>query len=389
MNKHYFFSQPHQPFFVLAFINAILSMFTFMLILKGFLPSQISATAYHAYSLIYMLFTPAFLAFLFTTFPRFSGTEIIPQQNYMTVFWILLGASVLYQVGIFFSSSLLIAAMILMFLGQLLAVKVLLNVYNSSVHDEKKDQEWILIGMAFGLFAHLLSILSIWLPTLHNFSIQISIYLYLFIVIFAVAQRMVPFFSHATVKKNKERFKVVIGLIALHVILETIQEGSSFFVDMILAYLIGKELWQWKLPFPNPNPLVWILLIALYWVPVSFALASITNFLSLMNGTNFLSLDIHALALGFFFTILIGFGTRVTLGHSGNLMKADRLTTILFYWTQLVVASRILTSLAVANSWGFIVFFDIALTVWMVMFGLWASRFFAVLIFGKKLESKE
>jgi uncharacterized protein involved in response to NO len=279
--------------------------------------------------------------------------------------------------------------MILMFIGNLLAVKILLNVYNSSVHEEKKDQEWILIGMAFGLFAHLLSILSIWLPTLHNFSIQISIYLYLFIVIFAVAQRMVPFFSHATVKKNKERFKVVIGLIALHVILETIQEGSSFFVDMILAYLIGKELWQWKLPFPNPNPLVWILLIALYWVPVSFALASITNFLSLMNGTNFLSLDIHALALGFFFTILIGFGTRVTLGHSGNLMKADRLTTILFYWTQLVVATRILTSLAVANSWGFIVFFDIALTVWMVMFGLWASRFFAVLIFGKKLESKE
>jgi uncharacterized protein involved in response to NO len=158
---------------------------------------------------------------------------------------------------------------------------------------------------------------------------------------------------------------------------------------MILAYLTGKELWQWKLPFPNPNPLIWILLLALYWVPISFLIASISNFLSLLHGTNFLSLDIHTLALGFFFTMLIGFGTRVTLGHSGNIMRADRLTTTLFYWTQVVVATRILTSLAVANSWGFIVFFDITLTVWMVMFGLWASRFFAVLINGKKLESNE
>ncbi len=386
MNKHYFFSQPHQPFFVLAFVNAIISMFIFMLLLKGFLPNQVSATAYHAYSLIYMLFTPAFLAFLFTTFPRFSGTEIIAQQKYMTIFWMFLTASILYQVGIFFSTSLLVTAMVLMLIANILAVKLLLNIYTSSPYEEKEDQEWILVGMAFGLFSHLLSILSIALPSLYNFSIQLSIYLYLFIVIFTVAQRMVPFFSHTTVLKNKERFKVVIGLIVLHVILETIQEGSSFLVDMLLAYLIGKELWQWKLPFPNPNPLVWILLISLYWVPVGFALASITNFLSLMYGTNFLSLDIHALALGFFFTMLIGFGTRVTLGHSGNMMRADKLTTILFYWTQVVVVIRILTSLAIANSWDFLVFFDISLTVWMVMFGLWGSRFFSVLIFGKKLE---
>jgi uncharacterized protein involved in response to NO len=389
MNKHYFFSQPHQPFFVLAFANAMLSMFIFMLLLKGFLPSQISATAYHAYSLIYMLFTPAFLAFLFTTFPRFSGTEIIAQQKYMTVFWIFLGASILYPIGILFSTTLLTTAMILLFIGNLLAVKVLLNVYKSSVHKEKEDQEWILIGMAFGLFAHLLAILAITVPSLYTFSVQLSIYLYLFVVIFAVAQRMVPFFTHTDVEKNKERFKVVIGLIVLHVILETIQRGSSFLVDMLLAYLIGKELWQWKLPLPNPNPLVWILILALYWVPVAFALASISNLLSLINGINFLSLDIHVLALGFFFTMLIGFGTRVTLGHSGNMMRADRLTTILFYWTQVVVLTRILTSLAVANSWDFLVFFDITLTVWMVMFGLWGSRFFAVLIFGKKLENKE
>ena len=385
MNKHYFFSQPHQPFFILAFLNAIISMFIFMLFMKGIVSSQVSAIQYHTYSLIYILFTPAFLAFLFTTFPRFSGTEIIEQKKYMTVFWIFFSAFLLYQIGVFLATSVLIVAMTLMFLGHLLAIKILLDVYKSSAHENKEDQEWILIGMTFGLFAHLLTILSIWIPSLYNFSIQLSIYLYLFIVVFTVAQRMVPFFSHTTVEKNRERFKVIIGLILLHVILETIQTNSSFFVDMLLAYLIGKELWQWKLPLSNSNPLIWILIISLYWVPVSFALASITNLLSLMNGTNFLSLDIHALALGFFFTILIGFGTRVTLGHSGNPMNADKLTIILFYWTQVVVVMRILTSFASTSSYS-LIFFDISLTVWMVMFGLWGSKFFNVLIFGKKLE---
>ncbi|HIC99687.1 MAG TPA: hypothetical protein EYP08_08775, partial [Pyrodictiaceae archaeon] len=38
----------------------------------------------------------------------------------------------------------------------------------------------------------------------------------------------------------------------------------------------------------------------------------------------FLALDIHMLLLGFVFTILIGFGTRVTIGHSGNMMQADK-----------------------------------------------------------------
>ena len=389
MNKHYFFSQPHQPFFILAFVNAIVSMFIFMLFMKGIVSSQISAINYHAYSLIYMLFTPAFLAFLFTTFPRFSGTDIIEKEKYMTAFWMVFIASILFQVGIFLSTTLVAIAMTLLFLGELLSVKILLNVYNSSPHDEKRDQEWILAGMGFGLFAHLLAILSLWLPSLQQFSVQIAIYLYLFIVIFAVAQRMVPFFSHTTVQKNLERFKVIIGLIVLHVLLESTQENSSFLVDLLLAYLIGKELWQWKLPLPNPNPLVWILITALYWVPLSFALASMSNLIALINGTNFLSLDIHVLALGFFFTMLIGFGTRVTLGHSGNQMHADRLTVILFYWTQLVVFMRILTSLAVANAWDFLLFFDLSLTVWMVMFGLWGSRFFPVLIFGKKLKNKE
>ena len=388
MKNHYLFSQPHQPFFVLAFLNAIVSMFIFMLLFKGLVASEILSINYHTYSFIFLMFTPAFLAFLFTTFPRFSATDPINQTHYMYVFWLFLAGSLLFQISIFTSMILLVLSVIITFIAHVGAVYILVDIYKKSNVTEKSDQTWIIIAMLAGLTSHMIFFISIWLPILHQFSIQLAIYLYLFLLVFTIAQRMVPFFSHSPIEKHTERFQVIVGLLGLHVLLESTQIHSSFLADSLLAYLIGKELYRWKLPFPNENPLVWILHISLFWIPIAFALSAITNLISLSSGTNFLSLGIHVLTLGFFVTILIGFGTRITLGHSSNSMYADKLTVILFYWTQVVVFTRILTSFAAATNWSFVVLFDLSITVWIVLFALWGSRFFAVLIFGKKLKSK-
>ena len=275
--------------------------------------------------------------------------------------------------------------MVMVFFGHLGAGKILLNVYEISLlpPEEKRDQYWILVAMALGIISHLFFILSLWIPTLHQISVQMAIYLYLFLLTFTVAQRMIPFFSgNSRFQRHIDRFKVIVGLLALRVLLEVLITHSSFLTDFILAYLLGKELMRWKLPFPHPDPMIWILHISLFWIPVAFVLSGLSNLLTLMNGTNFLYLDLHTIVLGFIFTVLIGFGTRVTLGHSGNEIKADKRTLLLFYWTQVVVIMRLLTSLAVSSGWdNFFVFFDISITVWLVMFGLWARRFFTVLIF--------
>lgn len=385
MKNHYLFSQPHQPFFLLAFVNAILSMVLFMFLFKGLISAEIFSLNYHAYSLIFLMFTPAFLAFLFTTFSRFSATPSMEKKDYMLVFWLFLAGDILFQIGSFYATSIFMVGMLLTLVGHGRATYLLWNIYQTSTMDEKEDQQWILISMGFGLLAHLLFVVALWVPMLHWVSLQIAIYLYLFILVFTVAQRMIPFFSHSPMEKHRERLKVIIGLLGLHVLLETFQPNASFLVDSLLAYLIGKELYRWKLPFPNPNPLVWILHLALFWIPIAFAISGLTSIIALITHLNFFALGIHTLVLGFFLTVLIGFGTRVTLGHSGNMMYADRLTTVLFYWTQLVVILRMLTSLAVANGWKVILFFDLSITVWVVLFILWGSHYFSVLIFGKKL----
>jgi len=386
-NKNYFLSQPHQPFFILAFVNAIVTMIVFLLAHKGSLFLAISPSNFHFYGLTYLVFTPAFLGFLFTTFPRFASTETIEKKTYMRVFTLLYLGAILFLLGSIVSPFLSGIALLLVFSAHLIGLFILNNIFTSTTMEEKHDIFWILLSMGFGVLSHFLYIIAqLFYMPLISLATEISIYLYLFLLTFAVAQRMVPFFSHCMVEKDQRLLKNIFILLSFHIILEQTYTNSSFFVDFALAYLIGKELLSWKLPFPNPNPLLWILHIALYWVPVSFFLGGLTNFISLITDIHFLALDTHSLILGLVFTILIGFGTRVTLGHSGNIMQADKWTTLLFYWTQVVVVIRVLASLVAAFGWNIMIIFDISATVWIIMFIAWGVRFFPVLINGKKLS---
>ena len=58
--------------------------------------------------------------------------------------------------------------------------------------------------------------------------------------------------------------------------------------------------------------------------------------------------------LGFLFTVLIGFGTRVTIGHSGNMMVATPYVKFLFIFTQVVVLVRLAVSVVASFGYDFI-----------------------------------
>ena len=382
----YFFSQPHQPFFILAFVNALATMVIFMLSFKGVINMDITAIDYHAYGFIYLLFTPAFFGFLLTTFPRFASTPVIEKDAYMRVFTFYYIGSALVILGSLATPVFTGFGMLITFIGHLWGFLILNNIYIKTTMEDTHDLMWITISMGIGVIAHGLLIVGTLLHIgMTGFATEIAIYLYLFMLAFSVAQRMVPFFSHCMVDKNTYLLKSLFILLSLHILVEGFIVNGSFIIDLIIGALLLKEVIRWKLPFPNPNPLLWILHIALYWAGLAFVLGGVTNLITLWLGTSFLALDIHTLMLGFVFTILIGFGTRVTLGHSGNMMHADHYTTFLFYWTQVVVLARLLTSLTTSFGWDFMVLFDMTATVWIVMFLAWAARFFTVLIKGTKL----
>jgi len=382
MKNNYFLGQVHQVFFSLAFINAIVFMLIFMLSYKGIFTLYIASNTLHAISLIFLVFTPAFLGFLFTTFPRFLSTNIISKKDYLSVFSIFILSTLLNIYGAFTNELIYKVSIFTLLLALIYSFKILYTLHKNSSMPDKHDTKYILIGFAFGILSAVLFISEI----NYNLAINLSIYNFLFIVSFSVAQRMIPFFSHVMIDRNDNFLKYIVVLLLTHSLLEAYSLNYSFVVDFIIFILMAKEIYRYKLPFPNENAMISILHIALFWIPLAFLISFITKTLSLFNGNIFLALDIHTLVLGFLFTVLIGFGTRVTIGHSGNTMVATTYVKFLFIFTQAVVLSRIIVSIVASLSYDFMIVFDISITLWLLLFILWLYKFFTVLVFGKKLQ---
>ena len=386
LRESYFFSQPHQPFFLIAFINAFVSMGVFALGYGGILSMRIDPIFFHIYALLFLLFTPAFAGFLLTTFPRFNATEPFGKENYAPVFTLYYVGSVLYLLGSIVAPLLSFLGLIASFGAHVLFFRLLLQSFKASLMPDMHDTFWILISVGTGLVAHLLFLGAFFYEPLLTAAKETGVWGYLFMVAFGVGQRMIPFFSHVNATRDDTLLKRLFALVIAHICLEIIYRGLGAFPDAVAAWLLWRRIRTWQLPFPNPNPLLWVLHIALFWTPVAFLFSAMEKLTLLFGGPSLMALGTHAMVLGFLFTVLVGFGTRVTIGHSGNVMRAGIWETVLFNLTQAVVVARLLLSVGAGFGWNIVSLFHLSVTLWLVTLALWAWRFFPVLIYGKPLS---
>ena len=384
IKQNYFLSQPHQPFFTLGILNALLMMVLFILSFKGVIRIYMPLTSFHAYSFIYLVFTNTFTGFLFTTFPRFNRTKEIDKPYYTKIFYGNVAGTVLFVMGLLFSKALIFAAIAVLCITYLFIFLKLLEIYKNAAVQNKNDSFWILSAMAIGFISQLLFMFSLYFSALTNTAVISGFYLYLIFLAFSVAQRMIPFFSHSTVQKNDNFPKFVFILLLLKtVFILTSSLDFQIIIDILLSIYLAKEFLRWKLSPFDSQPILWILHLALFWLPLSFMLSALTLILQWTSGLDFYFLGIHLLALGFLTTVLIGFGTRVILGHSGQVPHADRFTIYLFYFTQIVVLSRALLSVSTALGWKLGFLFDMSATFWVILFAAWSYRYGKILILGK------
>ena len=388
LQESYFLSQPHQPFFILGVVNAIIMMLLFGLAYKGLITININTTLFHVYSIAFLLFHNVFTGFLFTTFPRFNQAATISKANYINIFYANVTGTLLFLIGLFGFEYFITAAMLILFSSQIFTVVKLYTTYKEGHAPDKSDSFWILTAQYFGLIGHALFILAyeLQLYTLMPTAVSITFYLYLIFLAFSVGQRMIPFFSHSWAQKDKYFVKIVLLLFILKSLFaSTDLKFAQMSVDIILALYMLKEFLRWEFhPLQSPS-ILWVLHLALFWLPAAFGISAMSLAAEMFLDTSFYFLNIHLLAIGFLTTVLIGFGTRVTLGHSGLTPHADRFTTNLFLFIQFVVFMRALFSINIAFGWNMNFLFDISFTAWIVLFVLWSARYGRVLVFGKKV----
>ncbi len=382
MKSNYFFSQPHQPFFALGIINSIVFMLLFALYYKGVISLEIIPSQFHSYSMVFLVFTPFFQGFLLTTFPRFSQTPPIAQESYMKIFYLMLLSSTIFIIGSIFEEYIISISYLALFIATLYTGYLFYNIYKTSPLPTLHDQFWILSGWSMGIVSQLLFILYFMIDNEMIFSLakDIGVYLYLVIVALSVGQRMIPFFSHVFIEQNRNLLKIVFLLFSLMIIFKTININIYPIFTLLAGILLAKEIKSWKLPFKKSEPILWILHLAIFWLPIALILGFFASMAELIFNQSFIFIQTHLIVLGFITTVLIGFGTRVTIGHSGNNMIIDKYTLILFYLTQIIIYFRAIYSFS-----GSSILFDISITLWLGLFIAWSIKYFPALIFGKRL----
>ncbi|MDY0051393.1 MAG: NnrS family protein [Aliarcobacter sp.] len=389
-----FSSQPHQPFFTSGILFLILFMMLFTASYSNILILDTSVLTFHAYSMVFVIFIQFFLGFLFVVFPRFLTQAEIVIKEYMNQFILYFISSLGILLSIIFYSDVVFIFQIMMLIAQILSFKLLYTIHNKSLVKIKDDTKWVLISFFAGLIFHALFIISeIGFPYSHDlakFSIDSGFYLFIFMIIFVISQRMIPFFTTAkapnyVANKSKNLLEIVFALLVFKVVLLSFDNVKlNLLADIPLFIVITRELIKWKLPFFKVPAIMWVLYLGLYWIPFAFFM-SIVEGLTVFYDSSiiFEKAVIHTMALGYFLTVLVGFGTRVILGHSGTTPHANNFAIFIFIVIQLIALLRIFSSFTL--NFGLDYMFFINLTAVLLIMGLivWSSKYLTILIKGK------
>jgi uncharacterized protein involved in response to NO len=389
-----FSSQPHQPFFTSGILFFILFMFLFVASYLNILALDSSVLTFHAYSMIFVIFIQFFLGFLFVVFPRFLAQAEIQIKIYMNQFLLYFFSSFGIFLALIFYSKITFIFQILMLIAQIMSFKLLYSIHKKSIVKIKEDTKWVLIAFFTGLVSHGLFIVSS-LPfmsffVVSKFAINTGFYLFIFMIIFIISQRMIPFFTTAKIpdykiNKSENLLKLVFVFLSLKVILLSFDNAKlNLIADIPLFIIITKELIKWKLPLFKVPAIMWVLYLGLYWIPVAFGISILESLMAFYNpNVIFEKAVIHALALGYFITLLVGFGTRVILGHSGSTPHADNFAIFIFIAVQVIAIFRIFSSFSLNFALDYTFFINLTAILLIVGLLLWSSKYIVILLKGK------
>jgi uncharacterized protein involved in response to NO len=183
-----------------------------------------------------------------------------------------------------------------------------------------------------------------------DFAVKLGTFGFLLPVYFTVCHRMLPFFSNNIAKgrgyvmrRPAWSLPVAWVLLLAHLLLDwSGQLRWLWLCDVPLALVFGWHALAWQ-PWKCMRPgLLAVLHIAFAWLPLAFVLFSVQDLVLASGGGYVLGrAPLHALAIGFFGSMLVAMVTRVTHGHSGRPLQMHPVPWLCFVLLQAVALLRI------------------------------------------------
>ncbi len=205
--------------------------------------------------------------------------------------------------------------------------------------------------------------------------------LYVVLLIIALmGGRVIPFFIErgadgARVRKWKGVEVISLATIALLMVSETVAFGSafSFWLAIVAALAHGVRWWGWLSRPAFKVPLLWVLIGGYGWFVVGLIMLALSMVSDLP-----VSLAIHAFTVGAIGVLTLGMMARVSLGHTGRLLKAHPLMSWSFALINLAVAVRVLLPLSGVVSAEVVI--AGATLLWVAAFAIFVVIYMPILI---------
>jgi uncharacterized protein involved in response to NO len=398
-----FTAAPHRMMFFGGVMQALLAVLWWVADLGGRFGSLYAAAGWsispndaHALLMIYGLFPFFIFGFLMTTYPRWMNGEEVERRHYVLAFLLLAAGSLLVYAGLLMGKSVLAAALLIYLGGWGISLYALTRVYFRAQHPDKRHAAISSITLLLGWL--LLASFLAGMRTDTSFLIELAktagVWGLLLPVFFSVSHRMIPFFSTNAISGytlvRPEWPLGVLPLLALaHAVLELSGlPGWTWLVDLPMAAIAFYLTWIWRLRASLPIPLLAMLHIGFAWLGIAMLLFAAQSLLLLDSGTLLLGrAPLHALVMGYFTALLFGMATRVTLGHSGRALVADRLTWWLFLLLQAATLLRVASDLPGIPFAARVTCLLITAAIWLGCFGIWAYHF-APIYWRPRLDGK-
>ena len=386
-----FTAAPHRMMFFSGAIQLILPVLFWAVELIGRytdlwapLEAQIPTTWAHGFIMTYGVFIFFMYGFLMTTYPRWMNGPLVSREMYISSWaWLSIGM-LLVEVGLFYSMSLLATGLGIFLFGWALGQWGLYQVYRVAPARNKTYETLLNFALLAGWFSALGFLF--WIMTDNwsyvTFSLKAGIWLFLLPILFTVAHRMLPFFSSSVIKNYtviQPRWSIPLVLVCSigHLLLELNYQFKWLFItDLPLALIAAYHSLRWSFLKSFQDRLLAVLHIAFLWLAIAMSLYSLQSLYLLFSGELILGKGpLHALTIGFISSMLIAMASRVTLGHSGRMLRADGLTWSIFLGLQLTAVLRVLADIGPLNSLVGLSFNVLAALLWLLVLGIWVLRF--------------
>lgn len=405
MDKHWRWRHvmlaPHRLGFLLAMLVLVASGLWWALVQVDRstqwleLAAALSPTLVHSAVMAFGFIPLFFSGFLFTAGPKWLDVEPVPVEALrypllsQAAGWLLWLAGAHLHVGVALAG-LALACGGLVWMTALFWGRVRLSQAQDQVHARViAGACWLGSASVVGLWLSLM----LGAPALARAWVFTGLWGFVVVVYVTVAHRMIPFFTSSAMPMVRAwRPFWVLWLMLAAALLQVLAAWLEWagvtssavgpawgLVHGTLQLVVGGILvWLacvWGLVQSLKNKLLAMLHIGFLWLGVAFLLGGVSQWLAWGLGFGGLGLGaLHALTMGCLASLMLAMVTRVSCGHSGRALVADRVAWSLFWLLQAATVLRIAAAVPGVAGVVLLWLLPMSAVLWAGTMGAWGLR---------------